>query len=233
MFLRKTTVLLVLLSLPIMATAGSGPRITFDKQTHDYGKVRSGDTVTEEFTFTNTGSETLVIGQLRASCGCTKAIKGSAEIPPGGKSKIVAEFDTSDLKPGTKQKSIYVHSNDPENPEVKLLLLADVVREVNISPPNLKKKLSGLEDSVTFSLKISNASDRAVSVTGLKAQPEDVKASLQPDHVTVGPHGSAAFDVNLKLEREPGRSFYLGRLTISTDHPTEKKTEANYRIDLE
>jgi hypothetical protein len=233
MFTGKTMVLLVLLSLPTLVMAGNGPRITFDKQTHDYGKVKYGETVTEEFVFTNSGDETLVIEQLRASCGCTKAIKGSSRIPAGGKSKIVAELDTSDLKPGMKQKAIYVHSNDPQNPMVKLILLADVVKEVNISPPSLVKKLSSFAEKVTFPVKISNASDRVVSVSGLQAKPGDVQAALEPERITVEPHGTAAFDVNIKLPREQGRSFYMGRLTISTDHPSEKKTDLSYRVEVE
>jgi hypothetical protein len=233
MLSRNVMVLLALLSLPITAMGGSGPQITFDKLTHDYGKVRYGETVTEEFMFTNTGDRTLVIEQLRASCGCTKAIKGSSQIAPGGKSKIVTEFDTSELKPGTKQKTIFVHSNDPEKPVVKLLLLADVVKDVNITPPNLAKRIPGFVETITFPLKISNTSDRVVGITGLKVQPGDVTASLQPQTVSVGPQGSATFDVNIRLEKDPGRSFYMGRLTISTDHPTEQKTDVSYLIQLE
>ncbi|MEJ2717374.1 MAG: DUF1573 domain-containing protein [Deltaproteobacteria bacterium] len=85
----KAGLLVVLLILPLMVYAATGPRISFDKETHDYGDVQYGDTVTEEFDFTNTGDKTLVIDKLRATCGCTKAIKGSSEVPPGGKSSIV------------------------------------------------------------------------------------------------------------------------------------------------
>jgi hypothetical protein len=230
---RRMMVLLVLLTLSAVTAAWSGPKIIFDKKTHDYGKVRYGDKVTEEFTFSNAGDETLIIEQLRATCGCTKAIQGSREIPRNGKSKIVAEFDTSDLRPGMKKKSIFVHSNDPDSPVVKLVLLADVVRDVNLSPPSLAKKLSEFVDTVTFPVKITNSSDKAVSVTGLHSSAPDVKAALEPQTFTVESKGTAHFEVKVKLEKEPGRSFYMGRLQISTNHPRENEIELGYLIQLE
>jgi hypothetical protein len=229
----KTLILGLLLLVPGAAYAGSGPRITFDKNDHDYGKVRYGQTVTEEFTFTNTGDEKLVIEQLRSSCGCTKAVQGSSEIPAGGKSKIVASFDTTDLKPGMKQKMIYVHSNDPEKPVVKLVLIADVVKEVNISPPSLAKKLAGFAETVTFPVKISNTSDVEVAVKGLQVNAADVTAELEPHRVQVKPHGNGTFDVVLKLEKDPARHFYMGRLMVLTDHPKEKQIELGYLIQLD
>ena len=229
----KIVIVLLVLMIPAIGWGQNGPRITFDKQTHDYGKVRYGDKVVEEFPFTNTGDETLVIDRLRASCGCTKAIKGSREIPPGGSSKIVAEFDTTDLRSGLKQKSIFVHCNDPKNTVVKLSLTADVVRELNLNPPSLAKKLHDFTDSVTFPVKISNTSDHVYTVTGLDVTGSELDVSLKPEKVTVEPQGSTEFDVKINLEKEAHRQFYMGKLLLQTDHPTEKQIEVQYLIRLE
>jgi hypothetical protein len=229
----KTMVALMTLLIPALAWSQGGPRIVFDKQNHDYGKVRYGDKVVEEFSFTNTGDETLIIEQLRASCGCTKALKGSTEIPPGGKSKITAEFDTTDLRSGLKQKTIYVHSNDPENSIVKLNLTADVIRELSLNPPSLAKKLHDFADTVTFPVKISNTSDHVYAVTGLDAHGSDLHVTLKPDRVSVGPQGAAGFDLEIKLEKEAHRQFYMGKVLLLTDHPTEKRIEVQYLIRLE
>ncbi len=100
----KIGLLITLLILPYGDVSAAGPRISFDRESHDYGKVFYGDSVSEQFIVTNTGDETLIIERLDASCGCTKAVKGSTEIPPKGKSKIVVEFDTKGLKAGRKNK---------------------------------------------------------------------------------------------------------------------------------
>ncbi len=233
MRLRTMLVMLTVLVIPVIAWSLNGPRITFDKQSHDYGKVQDGDRVVEAFPFTNTGDETLVIKQLRASCGCTKAIKGSSEIPPGGKSQITAEFDTKGLRSGVKQKTIYVHSNDPHNPIVKLSLTADVVRELNLNPPSLAKKLHKFSDHISFPVKISNESSHVYTVTGLDATGSDLHVSLKPEHVIVAPQGSTAFNVRIDLEKDVHRQFYMGKFLLKTDHPTEKQIEVQYLIRLD
>jgi hypothetical protein len=233
MRVRVVAIVLVALMIPALGWSKNGPRITFDKQTHDYGKVRYGEKVVEEFAFTNTGDETLVIESLRATCGCTKAIKGDSEIRPGKASKIVAEFDTADLRPGLKQKSVFVHSNDPNNPVIKLNLTADVVRDLNLNPPSLLKKLHEYTHSVTFPVKISNTSDHAYNVTGLDVTGSDLRVSLKPEKVAVAPQGSAEFEVKIDLEKEAHRQFYMGKLVLHTDHPTERQIEVPCHIRLE
>jgi len=233
MRIGKITGLLLLLSLPMMALAGNGPRITFDKVTHDYGKVMYGNTVNEEFTFTNTGDETLKIENLRSSCGCTKAVQGSSEIAAKGKSKITASFDTTGLSPGRKQKTLFVHTNDPVNPEVKLTIYADVIREVTVSPPSLAKKLQGPADEVTFSVKFSNASDRQVSVTGLQANGTVLKAKLEPLPLVLDPHGNASAQVSVRLQKNTDQHYYMGKLVLRTDHAREKEIDLRYLIQVE
>jgi hypothetical protein len=219
--------------LPMLALAGSGPRITFDKVTHDYGKVMYGNTVNEEFKFTNTGDETLRIENLRSTCGCTKAVQGSSEIAAKGKSKITASFDTTGLSPGRKRKTLFVHSNDPVNPEVELTIFADVIRELTVSPPSLAKKLHGPADEVKFTLKFSNASDRQISVTGLQARGMVLEPRLDPQPLVLDPHGSATAELSMRLEKKSDQHYYMGKLGLLTDHPREKEIDLRYLIQVD
>ena len=54
------------------ANAASAPIMKFAKETHDFGKITSGSTVTYDFNFLNTGKSPLIITDAYASCGCTK-----------------------------------------------------------------------------------------------------------------------------------------------------------------
>ena len=55
-----------------MVAMGQNPVITFDKTTHDFGKINEADgRVTTVFTFKNEGIAPLVLSNVRASCGCT------------------------------------------------------------------------------------------------------------------------------------------------------------------
>ncbi|MDD3472256.1 MAG: DUF1573 domain-containing protein [Syntrophaceae bacterium] len=226
-------VLAALAMIPTVVTGADGPRIEFEKLTHDYGQIRYGEKVTAEFAFTNKGNQTLVIKNLHATCGCTKVIEGSREIPPNGSSKIISSFETDGLKAGRKQKSIMVSTNDPVNPVVKLNLLADVIRDITIDPGTLGKKIDSQSEAVSFTVKVSNSSENTYNITGVKTEPGEPKATIQPEKITVGPHKEVPFQINLKLEPEPNRSYYSGKVDLLTDHPKETDYEVRYLVQTE
>lgn len=233
MRIARQITMMVIVMLPVLALAGKGPRITFDKTNHDYGKVLYGETVTEEFTFTNSGDEPLIIEKLSSSCGCTKAVKGSREVPPKGKSKIVAAFDTTGFRPGRKVQTVTVHSNDPNTPEVTLTLSADVVREINVEPPSLAKQLPTFVSTISFPMHIGNSSDKTCTVKGFRPQPDGVQTFLKPSEISVEPGGKTPFSLVFRLKKEPGRHYYMGKVVLLTDHPKEKEAEIRYLIKID
>jgi hypothetical protein len=217
------------------ALAGrTGPKISFDKETLNYGRVTYGETVTEEFTVRNTGDQPLLIDKVQAGCGCTKAIKESSEVPPGGKTKIIASFDTNGfVSSGVKQKSVFVNSNDPERPEVKLTLLAEVMRDLNVNPINLASKIEGFQETVSFPVKVVNDSDKVVEIIDLKSKDGTPPAKMTPEKVVLQPHSTSPVTIEVTLKSQPGREFYIGHLNMETNHPREKAIELKYMVKLQ
>ncbi|MDQ7781348.1 MAG: DUF1573 domain-containing protein [Desulfomonilaceae bacterium] len=222
------SVALIILSVSGFAVAG--PKISFEKESHDYGRVLSGETVTEEFTLTNIGDETLIVEKLRSSCGCTKAVKGSREVPPNGKTKIVAAFDTTGFSPGRKIQTVYVHTNDPNTPVAKLKLLADIVREITVEPSSIAKQLPAFVDTVTIPMKIGNSSKKPCTVKGVKFPKDGLSARLKPASIVVDPDSTVPFELEMNLTKEPGRHYYMGKLLLVIDHPREPEIEIRYLI---
>lgn len=231
MRIKFLTILPALLVVPLLASGG-GPMLRLDKETHDYGKVRAGDTVSEEFTLTNQGDAPLIIRELRSSCGCTKAIHGSSEVPPHGQTKIVASFDTKGMRAGRKAKAIYVDSNDPERPTVKLTLIADIVRDLTVEPASLAKELLSDTDIVSFTLQVSNSSGRPYTITGVKTDSHGVTPSLAPAGQIIAAGAVATLKVEMKLEHDPPRYFYAGRISLITDHPSEPELDVHYLVTV-
>jgi hypothetical protein len=230
MNVRRFTMLLVLFALLPVGDLAAAPRIVFDKEVHDYGKVRVGETVVEEFVFKNEGDGTLTIGDLRSDCGCTKAVEGSREVPPKGQSKIKALFDTTGLKAGRKQKRVFVHSNDPQRPVVVLTVLADVIKEIYVQPATLRQVL-GPQETVTFEAKITNTSKKNLTVRGLDTtHTEGAEVRVEPQRFVVDAGQTLPFTVTIKPRKEPGRKFYVGRFFLQTDHPAEKALEIPYIV---
>ena len=101
------------------ATA-EGPTMKFEKETHDFGKIKQGDKVTYEFKFTNAGKSPLIIKDAIASCGCTKPEWPSTPIKPGESGAIKVTFD-SRSKMGLQDKQITITANT--NPAQNLVHL--------------------------------------------------------------------------------------------------------------
>ncbi len=232
--MRQHVELLLMACMIIFSQAAwaGGPQIRFEKESHDYGGIRYGDKVTAEFPFVNSGDRTLIIDRLEATCGCTKTIKGASQIPAGGASKIVAEFDTTGLKAGRKEKSVFVHSNDPEKPIVKLTLQAEVIKDVNIEPPSLTKQLPGFMQQISFPMRVSNSSGAPCTLSQVVDDSRQVHAFMEPEKVTAAPGTTVAFTIKMKLNKEESRFYYMGRLVIKTDHPREPEIEMRYLVKI-
>jgi hypothetical protein len=99
----------------------NGPLITWEKSTHDFGDISQGDKVEQLFTFTNTGTEPLIITNVEVTCGCTTP-KGWPRDPVavGGKGEILVSFNSTG-KFGRQNKVVTVISNaaNPEAGQIK------------------------------------------------------------------------------------------------------------------
>ncbi len=107
------------------AQNGNGPKIDFSEGEWDFGNIHDGDIVEHVFSFRNSGTDTLTIQDVHASCGCTAALASASQIPPGGNGEIKATFNSRG-KRGHVKKTITVVSNDKEQPVATLSLFADV-----------------------------------------------------------------------------------------------------------
>lgn len=99
----------------------NAPKIEFENKIFDFGKGITGKEVPYSFIFTNKGKSELVIRKVTASCGCTATNPEKTNLKPGETSKIDIKFNT-DGRVGEQHKSITVITNDPDNPEVILLV---------------------------------------------------------------------------------------------------------------
>ena len=86
------------------------PIMKFDKDTHDFGKIKAGDKVTYSFKFTNTGKSPLIIKDAIASCGCTKPEWPSTPIKPGENGEVKVTFNSTG-KMGLQDKMITITAN--------------------------------------------------------------------------------------------------------------------------
>ncbi len=102
-----------------------GAKIFFPETQHDFGVVQEGKKLEYTFKFQNNGTESLVIKDVKTSCGCTAAVVSENTIKPGQDGSIKVNFDTKN-RSGRNSKSITVVSNDTKEPNKVITIYADV-----------------------------------------------------------------------------------------------------------
>ena len=116
---------LVVADVADVAYAAKGPKITFTKDAHDFGKIKQGDEPAFEFVFKNEGDAVLTIKNVETSCGCTAALVSDKKIEPGKSGKIKVAFSSRGYS-GEVTKYIYVDTDDPNAPRLQLKISAAV-----------------------------------------------------------------------------------------------------------
>jgi hypothetical protein len=115
--MKKAGILLTLLVITGLLAAQQ-PKLSFEKTSHDFGKIKEQNGVASVvFTFTNKGDIPLVINRVHASCGCTTPTWTKEPIQPGKTGKITAAYDPKN-RPGSFIKTISVFSNAGTNATV-------------------------------------------------------------------------------------------------------------------
>ncbi|MGN8069610.1 DUF1573 domain-containing protein [Mucilaginibacter sp. SG564] len=92
------------------ANAATAPVMKFEKESHDFGKIKQGDKVSYDFKFTNDGKSPLIITDAVASCGCTTPEWPKTPVKPGESGLIKVVFNSAG-KTGLQDKQITITAN--------------------------------------------------------------------------------------------------------------------------
>lgn len=85
-------------------------KVSWVKESHDFGEIPQGKPVATEFAFTNEGDQPLLIADVVTSCGCTASDYTKETIAPGKSSKIKVTYNAASM--GAFAKSITVNFSD-------------------------------------------------------------------------------------------------------------------------
>ncbi len=102
------------------------PAIEFEKTHHDFGDIEQGQVVRYDFAFTNTGNGSLIIANVKASCGCTVVDYPEEPIAPGEGGVIPVEFNSRGRK-NQFNKTVTVFANT--SPNTTLLTIEGFIQQ--------------------------------------------------------------------------------------------------------
>jgi len=103
----------------MMKEAQSKPLTTLalSENSYSFGDIKKGETVDHVYEVTNTGTNPLIISNVKPGCGCTVPDYTKDPIMPGKKGNITLKFDSSNFD-GQIQKQAEVYANVDKAPIV-------------------------------------------------------------------------------------------------------------------
>src|SRR6185436_11832978 len=118
---------------PDAKTEATGPKVQFAELVYDFGKVSVGELVTHAFVFTNIGTATLEINDVRPGCGCTTAGTWDKKVEPGRTGSIPLQFNSANFG-GLVTKQATVTCNDPSQSNIVLQIKGTVWKPIEVTP---------------------------------------------------------------------------------------------------
>lgn len=107
----------------------NSPKIVFEVENVDGGKVIEGEKFVYDYKFTNEGKAPLEITSVKASCGCTTpAWPKGKQIQPGESDVITVSFNSKGRR-GKQSKSVTVKNTTVDKPTVVLKFSVEVVAD--------------------------------------------------------------------------------------------------------
>ncbi len=127
---------LILLLSSVAVSVWGAPDLQFEQKLHDFGELNQGEKVVYHFKFKNAGDELLKIEKVASTCGCAAALATTDELEPGESGEIKVTFKSAGYV-GAVSKWISVHTNDPDEPAVRLRISCIVVVDILVRPASL------------------------------------------------------------------------------------------------
>jgi hypothetical protein len=202
-----------LLFLCIPAGVLGQPRLDLvGGNTFGFGDVYAGDKVTHQLTLRNTGTDTLIISDVSAGCGCTGTLMSSSHIPPAGSGILSISFNSARLA-GPTQKVVTLNTNDTSHAHVRITFNANVIKSLTIVPEYLVFRTS-VDSPSTEEVTITNTGSTPIRILSATSSLDRLSVKMSTDRIDPGKESL------LTCLLAPGREGLVnGSITIVTDRP--------------
>lgn len=213
------------------APSGPGPGIAFERIEHDFGTVSDIGQYRTAFAFTNTGTETLVIGEIKAGCGCTIPSLAKKEYVPGESGEIDVVFNPRG-KSGSTPRSVRVFTNARSEPYM-LTFNSDVRPMFETEQKFLRFGTLSIGEPHTRTLTFTYQ-DPDLEVRSVTTNHDDIEAKLlEIGDIRTNPDGTTIHEGTIEVhlaETLPWGTLFATQLWIDvTGTPIDSEAPRNER----
>jgi hypothetical protein len=197
-----TPLVAALLCAAAGAPAQTGPKpgariVLLEGKQFDFGKIYRGSVMEKTLSFRNAGSDTLVMGTIGVSCGCTGAMVTTDRIPPGGSGAVRITFNSKNVS-GPVHKTVTLNSNGDSLGSTTIEFTATVIDEIGLNPQSIIVPGAEVHKLSKVALTVTNNGMTPLSLTGFRTDLKGLVLKLPADPIPPG--GTAAIDVEFTPE---------------------------------
>ena len=187
----------IALAMLMWASAGSQQKpgvkpaaklVVLEGTQFDFGKIYRGSVMERTLTLKNTGTDTLVMGNIGVSCGCTGAMVTTERIPPGGTGSVRITFNSKNFT-GPVHKTVTLNSNGDSLGYTTIEFTASVIDEIGLNPQSIIVPGAEVNKTSTVILTVTNNGMTPLSLTGFRTQLKGLVLKLPPDPIPPGATG--------------------------------------------
>jgi hypothetical protein len=238
--MKKIVLMFVIFTAAFVYGQNSNPKIYAKEVNHDFGTIVEGEIAKYNFEVKNTGDVDLKIDRVSASCGCTAAKPEKSILKPNEKTAIQIEFNSNN-RLGQQTKYVYVFSNDPTTPELKLSFTGVVVdKSVAFSKDGKAAMLKLSKNSYDFgnveegkvvetTVAFKNEGNAVLQITDVKTSCGCTAALLSSKELKPGESGTLRIDLDTA-----NREGKLTRtVTLFSNDPKEPNQTFTIFVNIE
>ncbi|MBI5215649.1 MAG: DUF1573 domain-containing protein [Ignavibacteriae bacterium] len=186
------------------------------------GEAKEGAILEQKLTLQNVGKDTLIIEDIRATCGCTTTKTHKKRLGTNDTTALTISVNTKGFK-GPVKKEIFITTNDPKQADLEVELLVTIRNVIEFEPSFVNFRTVNFGKPAKQSITIRNTSEKPISITSVTSPDSQIIA--KPKTKTIQPKSSTQLIVSLSAKK---KGKILGQLLITTNHPEKDSLRLSY-----
>ena len=182
----------------------------------DFGTIYRGEQFERKLTLTNAGTDTLVLGNVEASCGCTGTVLSNTRLAPDQKGSLLIKFNSRNFS-GPVHKTVTVHSNSSEAERTMIEFTATVYDEIVLTPPQFWFKDAPLGKPSSLTLTLKNAGKDTLRVSGYRTLLKELKLDIPKGPINPG----SAVEISATITPAQPTTIIADRVFLETNNPRQ------------
>ena len=183
--MKKALILLLTVSIASLTGAAQPKLKVLEGVKFDLGKIGRGTVATKQLTLKNIGKDTLNLGTVEVSCGCTGTVVSNKQLRAGDTTSLLITFNSKNFS-GPVHKSLTINSNSVDAPRTVVEFTATVTEDLSFNPMQFYFKDAEVGRRSIATIKVKNESDKDLMITGYRTQLENFVVKYPPKALAPG-----------------------------------------------